>query len=90
MTNEQKSKRSLEGRPMIYQIRIRGHLGQQRMNWFEGMTITLDEDGNTLLNGPMIDQSALHGVLKKIRDLGLILLSVNFIGTGSQNRCVHE
>lgn len=76
MTNEQRSK--LDGyRPMVYQIRIKGHLGQQWMSWFEGLTITLEEDGNTLLTGPVIDQAALHGLLKKIRDLGIPLLSVN-------------
>ena len=61
----------------VYQIRIKGHLGTQRMDWFEGLTITLEEDGNTLLTGSLIDQAALHGVLKKIRDLGLPLVSVN-------------
>ena len=61
----------------VYQIRIKGHLGTQRMDWFEGLTITLEEDGNTLLAGSLIDQAALHGVLKKIRDLGLPLVSVN-------------
>jgi hypothetical protein len=63
--------------PMVYQIRIKGHLGRQRIDWFAGLTITLEEDGNTLLVGSVIDQAALHGVLKKIRDLGMPLLSVN-------------
>ena len=62
---------------MVYQIRIKGHLGQQWTDWFEGLTITLEEDGNTLLSGTVIDQSALHGILKKIRDLGMPLLAVN-------------
>jgi hypothetical protein len=62
--------------PMVYQIRIEGHLGQQWMDWFEGLTITLEEDGKTLLTGPVIDQAALHGLLKKVRDLGLPLVSV--------------
>lgn len=47
------------------------------MNWFEGLTISLEDDGNTLISGPIIDQSALHGILKKIRDLGMPLLDVN-------------
>lgn len=64
---------------MIYQIRIRGHLGQQWLDWFEGLTIRLEEDGSTLLIGPIIDQAALHGILKKVRDLGLPLLSVNSV-----------
>ncbi len=65
--------------PMVYQIRIKGHLGQQRVDWFDGLTIMLQEDGNTLLSGPVIDQSALHGILKKIRDMGMPLLAVNQI-----------
>lgn len=61
----------------LYQIRIKGHLGPQWADWFDGLTITLEEDGNTLLSGPVVDQSALHGILKKIRDTGMPLLSVN-------------
>ena len=64
-------------RPIVYQIRIKGHLGPQRTDWFEGLTITLEENGDTLLTGPVIDQAALHGWLKKVRDLGMPLLSVN-------------
>ena len=63
--------------PIVYQIRIKGHLGPLRMEWFAGLTITLDEDGNTLLTGTLIDQAALHGLIKKVRDLGMPLLSVN-------------
>ena len=63
--------------PMIYQIRIEGHLGQQWTDWFEGLTITLEENGDTLLTGPVVDQAALHGLLKKVRDLGMPLISVN-------------
>lgn len=76
MTDEQRSNPDAR-QPTIYQIRIQGHLGQQWMGWFEGLTITLEEDGNTLLSGTVVDQSALHGILKKIRDLGMPLLSVN-------------
>ena len=65
--------------PMIYQIRIRGHLDHQWIHWFEGLTITLQEDGDTLLSGPVADQSALHGLLKKVRDLGMPLVSVSQI-----------
>ena len=61
----------------IIQIRVRGHLSHEWAEWFEGLTITLEAKGNTLLTGPVVDQSALHGFLKKIRDLGLPLLSVN-------------
>jgi len=66
-----------ESQPMVYQIRIKGHLGCQWTDWFGGLTITLEEDGDTLLTGPVIDQSALYGLLKKVRDLGMPLLSVN-------------
>jgi len=62
-----------------YEIRLKGHLDDQWAEWFEGLTITLEEDGDTLLSGPVIDQAALHGLLKKIRDLGLPLLSVNSV-----------
>jgi hypothetical protein len=68
--------------PIVYQIRIKGHLGPQWADWFEGLVITLEEDGNTLLTGPLIDQAALHGVLKRVRDLGMPLLSVNSVGAG--------
>lgn len=66
----------------VYHIRIKGHLDQQWAGWFEGLTITLQENGDTLLSGQLVDQAALHGLLKKIRDLGLPLLSVNSLGSG--------
>jgi hypothetical protein len=62
--------------PVIYEIRIKGHLGRQWTDWFGGLTITLEEDGDTLLTGPVVDQAALHGLLKKVRDLGMPLISV--------------
>ena len=68
--------------PVLYQIRIRGHLGSQWTDWFEGLTITLEEDGDTLLTGPVIDQAALYGLLKKVRDLGLPLVSASPIARG--------
>ena len=61
--------------PMVYQIRLKGHLGPQWTDWFGGLTITLEEGGDTLLTGPMEDQAALHGLLKKVRDLGMPLIS---------------
>jgi hypothetical protein len=72
----------MPGQPMVYQIRIKGHLGPQWTDWFEGLTITLEEEGDTLLTGPVVDQAALHGYLKKVRDLGMPLLSVNPVGSG--------
>ncbi len=63
--------------PGRYEIRVRGHLDARWASQFAGLTITLEADGDTLLAGPVIDQAALHGVLKKVRDLGLSLLSVN-------------
>ena len=70
--------------PRIYQIRINGHLGNQWSEWFDGITITLEVDGDTLLTGPVVDDTALHGLLKKVRDLGMTLLSVNRIDLVSQ------
>ncbi len=62
--------------PELYEIRVSGHLDARWANQFEGLTITLEENGDTLLAGPVIDQAALHGLLKKVRDLGLPLVSV--------------
>ena len=70
------------GKPTIYQIRLKGHLDSQWADWFGGLTITLEEDGHTLLTGPVVDQAALHGLLKKVRDLGMPLVSVSPIEPG--------
>lgn len=67
---------------MIYQIRIQGHLGPQWTDWFGGLTITLQDDGDTLLAGPVADQAALYGLLKKVRDLGMPLVSVIRVDAG--------
>ncbi len=66
-------------KPVVYEIRIAGHLPSQWSDWFEGLTITLEEDGDTLLTGPVVDQAALHGLLRKLRDTGLTLIAVNQI-----------
>ncbi len=63
--------------PTIYEIRIKGHLDYQWEDWFENVTIHLEDNGETLLICSVIDQAALHGLLKKIRDLGIPLISVN-------------
>jgi hypothetical protein len=62
--------------PDRYQIRVKGHLPDRWDTWFDGMTLTRHTDGTTVLYGPVADQSALHGLLRKVRDLGLSLLSV--------------
>ena len=65
------------GRPEVYQVRIKGHLGPQWADWFGGLSITLEDNGDTVLTGPVVDQAALHGLLKKVRDLGMPVVSVN-------------
>ena len=61
--------------PLVYQIRIKGQLGTEWSDWFEGLSITLEDNGDTLLTGPVVDQAALHGLLRKVRDLGMLLVS---------------
>ncbi len=62
--------------PGFYEIRIKGHLADRWVDWFGGLTITLEDNGDTLLTGPVIDQAALFGLLRKVRDLGMPLISV--------------
>lgn len=62
---------------IVYEIRVKGHLDQHWSAWFDGLVISYDADENTVLRGPLIDEAALHGVLNKVRDLGVPLLSVN-------------
>jgi hypothetical protein len=71
---------------MAFQIRIKGHLGDDWTDWFGGMTITLEENGDTLLTGPVPDQAALFGLLRRVRDLGMQLISINRVDTGTQDR----
>jgi hypothetical protein len=68
---------NMETSRTVYEIRVAGHLSPQWADWFEGLTITLEDNGDTLLTGPVIDQAALHGLLKRVRDLGLSLVSVS-------------
>ena len=66
----------------LYEIRLKGHLNDRWADWFGGLTITLEENGDMLLTGPVVDQAALHGLLKKVRDLGLPLVSVSPVEPG--------
>jgi hypothetical protein len=84
MSNEFNSKTD-PGKPSAYQIRVKGHLGLQWTDWFGGLTITLEDNGDTLLTGQIADQAALHGLLKKVRDLGTPLISVNRVEPGQAN-----
>ena len=72
--------------PLIYQIRIKGHLSREWTDWFEGLSITLEENGDTFLTGPVIDQAALYGLLKKVRDLGMPLVSVSPLEPGQADQ----
>jgi hypothetical protein len=80
--SDQRNSASDPRQPMVYQIKIMGHLDRRWSGWFGGLTITLDENGDTLLTGTVIDQAALHGLLRKVRDLGIPLLSVTHDGPG--------
>jgi len=75
MSNDSKSN-SEKAQPMIYQIRIKGHLDRKWADWFSGLSITSLDNGETLLTGPVLDQAVLHGLLRKVRDVGLPLLAV--------------
>ena len=66
--------------PGRYEIRLKGHLDARWSAWFDGLTVTHDRDGTTIIHGPVADQAALHGLLQKTRDLGLPLISVNYAG----------
>ena len=81
MSHESRQKKEPD-QPIVYQIRLRGHLDDQWTDWFGGLTITLEENGDTLLTGPVIDQAALFGLLKKVRDLGLPLVSIDCVEPG--------
>jgi hypothetical protein len=68
--------------PGLYEIRLKGHLDDRWADWFGGLTLTLEDNGDTLLTGLAVDQAALHGLLRKVRDLGMPLLSINRVEPG--------
>jgi hypothetical protein len=70
----------------LYEIRLKGHLNNRWADWFEGLTITLEDQGDTLLTGLVVDQAALHGLLKKVRDLGMPLVSVSPLEHGQADQ----
>jgi hypothetical protein len=70
--------------PGLYEIRIKGHLNNRRAAWFEGLTVTREENGNTVLTG-RVDQAALYGLLRKVRDLGMPLISVTRVNPGQED-----
>jgi len=72
-------------KPAFYEIRLKGHLDDRWAEWFEGLTLTREDNGETLLTGPVVDQAALHGLLRKVRDLGMPLLSVIRIRRGQDD-----
>jgi len=72
--------------PIIYEIRVEGHIGESWSSWFEGLSLRHEENGETVLRGTIVDQAALHGILMRIRDLGLPLVSVNRIKTDEIKR----
>jgi hypothetical protein len=81
MANQLKSKSDLNSQ-VVYEITIKGHLDRRWTEWFAGLTITSQNNGETLLTGPVVDQAALYGLLRKVRDLGLPLLAVHRLQPG--------
>ena len=76
-----------QGEQAIYQIKVKGILGEHWSDWFNGLTITSHSNKCTLLTGPIHDQAALHGLLIKIRDMGLTILSIERMDRTSMNNC---
>lgn len=87
---QRRSQRADSVWPSVYQIRIEGHLGRAWTSWFPGLSITPEDNGDTVLTGAVIDQAALHGLLTKVRDLGVPLVSVNRLGVDPPPRPTEE
>jgi len=80
--SQQRDQRTDTAWPAAYEIRIEGHLGHAWKDWFAGLSIALEDNGDTVMTGVVVDQAALHGLLKKVRDLGVPLVSVNRLEPG--------
>jgi len=87
---QQRSQRTDPVWPAVYQIRIEGHIGRALTGWFAGMSVALEDNGDTLLTGEVVDQAALHGLLNKVRDLGVPLVSANRFEPGPAPRPTEE
>lgn len=87
---ERRSQRTNPDWPAVYEIRVEGHLGHAWTGWFAGLSIALKDNGDTLLTGAVVDQAALHGLLKKVRDLGVPLVSVNRLEPGPEPQPTEE
>ena len=90
MSNEIQREASEKAQPLVYQIRIEGQLGREWTDWFGGLTIRLTDNGETLLTGLVVDQAALHGLLRKVRDLGVSLISVSRVEPDQADAKAHQ
>ena len=75
---------------VAYEIRVKGHLDESWSEWFDGLTITNLDSGETVLRGEIVDQAALHGVLSKVRDLNLPLIAVSSVGPERQDPAIRS
>ena len=87
---QRRSQRTDRAWPTVYQIRVEGHLGHAWTSWFAGLSIALDDNGDTLLTGAVADQAALHGLLRKMRDIGVPLVSINRLDPEPTSRTTRE
>jgi len=90
-TTQPTSDASAAGRTRLpqYEIRVNGHLGSRWAAWFDGLNLTTEDDGTTVLRGPVVDQSALHGLLLKLRDIGIPLVSLTELPPGEPSELPH-
>ncbi len=90
MTPKDAHQEAEPGQPVVYQVRLKGHLDNRWADECEGLTFTLEETGDTLLTVPVVDQAALYGLLRKLRDLGLPLISINPAGSAVPGKTSKE